>query len=86
MTLIIPLMLYVIVYEQLEETVYSMVMRYGLRLLKLRVLNAELKFIIRYVCLSVAYASMLTRFRGRCYKKNEARLFRHLLMDLVIII
>ena len=32
---------------QLEETVYSMVMRYGLRLIKLRVLNAELKFIIR---------------------------------------
>ena len=40
---------YVFVFEQLEETVYSMVMRYGLRLLKLRVLNAELKFIIRYV-------------------------------------
>jgi len=32
---------------QLEETVYSMVLRYGIRLLKLRVLSAELKFSIR---------------------------------------
>ncbi|XP_052810901.1 acetyl-CoA carboxylase-like isoform X2 [Mya arenaria] len=32
---------------RLEETVYNMVMRYGPRLLKLRVLSAELKFSIR---------------------------------------
>ncbi|XP_060601349.1 acetyl-CoA carboxylase-like isoform X2 [Ruditapes philippinarum] len=32
---------------KLEETVHNMVMRYGLRLLKLRVLGAELKFSIR---------------------------------------
>ncbi|KAL5009691.1 hypothetical protein ScPMuIL_011996 [Solemya velum] len=34
---------------KLEETVRSMVMRYGSRLWKLRVLNAELKFTVRYI-------------------------------------
>ncbi|KAK3098334.1 hypothetical protein FSP39_018526, partial [Pinctada imbricata] len=50
---------------KLEETVRSMVMRYGHRLMKLRVLNAELKFTIKF-------ASSDTSFPIRLFLTNES--------------
>ncbi|XP_062620610.1 acetyl-CoA carboxylase-like [Saccostrea cucullata] len=50
---------------KLEETVRAMVMRYGSRLMKMRVLNAELKFTIKF-------ASSDTSIPIRLYLTNES--------------
>ncbi|XP_078337630.1 acetyl-CoA carboxylase-like isoform X9 [Crassostrea virginica] len=50
---------------KLEETVRAMVMRYGSRLMKMRVLNAELKFTIKF-------ASSNTSIPIRLYLTNES--------------